>query len=43
MAGFREIEKQFFPLQKIQDVIDLFKHELKDDEPNLTLLSIVLW
>ncbi|XP_071161785.1 menin-like [Mytilus edulis] len=42
MAGLREIEKQFFPLQKIQDVIDLFKNELKDNEPNLTLMSIVL-
>lgn len=42
MAGFREIEKQFFPLQKIEDVIDLFKHELDNSEPNLTLLSIVL-
>ncbi|KAJ8311056.1 hypothetical protein KUTeg_011390 [Tegillarca granosa] len=43
MAGFREREKQYFPLQKIQDVVDLFKDQLTTpDEPNLALLSIVL-
>lgn len=43
MAGFREREKQHFPLQSIQDVVDLFKDQMNDsDEPNLALLSIVL-
>ncbi|OWF51452.1 menin-like [Mizuhopecten yessoensis] len=43
MAGFRENEKQHFPLQSIQDVVDLFRDQLTgSDEPNLPLLSIVL-
>jgi menin len=42
MAGFREA-KQHFPLQKIQDVVDLFKDQLERvDEIDLSLLSIVL-
>ena len=42
MAGF-EKEKQYFPLQKIQDVLDLFKYQLSDrSNINLSLLSIVL-
>jgi len=43
MAGFREREKDHFPLQSIEDVVDLFRSQLTDsDEPNLALLSIVL-
>ncbi|KAK3093456.1 hypothetical protein FSP39_015925 [Pinctada imbricata] len=43
MAGFRDREKQFFPLQNIGDVVKLFKDQLtSDEEPNLPLLSIVL-
>ncbi|XP_033734093.1 menin-like [Pecten maximus] len=43
MAGFRESEKQRFPLQSIQDVVDLFRDQLTgSEEPNLPLLSIVL-
>ena len=42
MAGF-EREKQHFPLQKIEDVIDIFKCQLKEkDNVNLSLLSIIL-
>lgn len=43
MAGFRDREKQFFPLQNIQDVVKLFRDQLTcGEEPNLSLLSIVL-
>jgi menin len=43
MAGIREREKQHFPLQSIQDVVDFFKDQLTDsDKPNLALSSIVL-
>lgn len=43
MAGFGEREKQHFPLQNIQDVVDLFKDLLENTpETNLALLSIVL-
>lgn len=42
MAGF-EREKHHFPLQKIEDVIDIFKCQLKEkDNVNLSLLSIIL-
>lgn len=42
MAGFLR-EKQHFPLQKIQDVVDLFKDQLKNRESiDLGLLSLVL-
>ena len=42
MAGFY-VAKQHFPLQKIQDVVDLFKYQLERvDEIDLSLLSIVL-
>lgn len=42
MAGF-ETEKQHFPLQKIQDVVDLFKEQLtRTNGIDLSLLSIVL-
>ena len=42
MAGF-ELEKQHFPLQRTQDVVDLFKEQLnKNENVNLSLLSIVL-
>ena len=42
MAGF-ESEKLHFPLQKIQDVVDLFKGQLTGtSDINLSLLSIVL-
>ena len=43
MAGFRDADKQHFPLQNIQDVVDLFRDHLeKCAQPNLSLLSIVL-
>lgn len=43
MAGFRDKEKQFFPLQNVQDVVKLFRDQLTcGEEPNLSLLSIVL-
>lgn len=42
MAGF-EREKQHFPLQKIDDVLDIFNCQLKEKENvNLSLLSIIL-
>lgn len=42
MAGF-DAAKQHFPLQKIQDVVDLFKEQLsRTDDIDLSLLSIVL-
>lgn len=42
MAGF-EGAKQHFPLQKIDDVVDLFRDQLNcEDDINLSLLSIVL-
>lgn len=43
MAGFRDREKQHFPLQSIQSAVDLFRDQLANsEEPNLALLSIVL-
>lgn len=43
MAGFREREKRYFPLQNIQSVVNLFRDQLENsDNPNLALLSIVL-
>ncbi|KAL3875111.1 hypothetical protein ACJMK2_038045 [Sinanodonta woodiana] len=43
MAGIRDREKRHFPLQQIQDVVNLFKDQFSDsDEPNLAFLSIVL-
>jgi len=43
MAGFRERDKQTFPLQNVQSVVDLFRNQLTDNaEPDLALLSIVL-
>ncbi|KAL4237425.1 Menin [Mactra antiquata] len=42
MAGF-DLEKQHFPLQKIQDVVDLFRGQLtRDGGIDLSLLSIIL-
>ena len=42
MAGFRE-DKQYFPLENVDSVVDLFKHHLEyNSQPNLALLSIVL-
>lgn len=41
MAG--QTAKQHFPLQKIEDVVDLFKDQLKNtNDVDLSLLSIVL-
>lgn len=43
MAGFRDRDKQHFPLQNIQSVVTLFRDQLEDNhQPNLALLSIVL-
>ena len=43
MAGFRDRDKQHFPLRNIEDAVELFKDQLEySDEPNLALLSIVL-
>ena len=43
MAGLKDRDKQHFPLQSIQDVVDLFSDQLNNsDQPNLTLLSLVL-
>ncbi|KAK7104350.1 menin-like [Littorina saxatilis] len=43
MAGFRDREKQHFPLTSIQAVVDLFSDQLeRGDEVDLALLSIVL-
>ncbi|XP_076464388.1 LOW QUALITY PROTEIN: menin-like [Babylonia areolata] len=43
MAGFRDREKQHFPLTSIQDVVNLFSDQLeRGDEVDLALLSIVL-
>ena len=43
MAGFRHRDKQNFPLQNVQSVVDLFRNHLVDNaEPDLAFLSIVL-
>lgn len=43
MALFRERDKKIFPLRNIPCVLQLFKLQLeKNDEPNLSLLSIVI-
>ncbi|KAK6181370.1 hypothetical protein SNE40_009236 [Patella caerulea] len=43
MAGFRDREKQHFPLESSQAVVDLFIDQLENsDGPNLALLSIVI-
>lgn len=45
MTHIKKLDKidQNFPIKAIEDVVDLFKRELEleDDEPNLTLLSLV--
>ena len=43
MAGFRDRDKQKFPLENLRSVVDLFKGQLSDcKEPDVTLLSLVL-
>ncbi|ESO91932.1 hypothetical protein LOTGIDRAFT_121605 [Lottia gigantea] len=43
MAGFRDREKQHFPLESSQAVVDLFVDQLEcSDGPNLALLSTVI-
>ncbi|XP_013401358.1 menin [Lingula anatina] len=43
MAGFRDRDKQHFPLQSIESVVRLFRDQLHcTDEPNLALLSIII-
>ena len=43
MAAFWERDKQHFPLQNIQSVVNLFRDQLENNEqPNLALLSIIL-
>ena len=43
MAGFRNRDKQTFPLQNVESVVDLFRNHLADNaEPDLAFLSIVL-
>jgi menin len=43
MAGFRDREKQHFPLTSIQSVVDFFADQLdRGDDVDLALLSIVL-
>ena len=43
MAGFKDREKNFFPLTSISSVVNLFKDQLERPEgPNLALLSITL-
>ncbi len=43
MAGFRERDKQRFPLKCLKDVVHLFRDHVDDnEEPDLTLLSILL-
>ncbi|XP_064624012.1 menin-like [Lineus longissimus] len=43
MAGFRDREQQYFPLQDSEAVIRLFKYQLENtDDPNLALLSIIV-
>lgn len=43
MEGFRDGDKQRFPLQDISSVVDLFNNQLETtDQPNLALLSIIV-
>ncbi|XP_018319824.1 menin [Agrilus planipennis] len=43
MAGFRGIDKAFFPIKNVSSVIEIFKHQLeKVSEPDLALLSIIV-
>lgn len=43
MAGFREVDRQHFPLDDIPSIVRLFKQQLESSsEPNLALLSIVV-
>ncbi|XP_072887356.1 LOW QUALITY PROTEIN: menin [Hemitrygon akajei] len=40
--GLKSTQAAFFPICSIVDVVKLFEFELKKDEPDLTLLSLVL-
>lgn len=43
MAGFREVDRQQFPLQDISSIVGLFKQQLESSyEPDLALLSIIV-
>ncbi|XP_069691817.1 menin [Periplaneta americana] len=43
MAGFREVDRQHFPLEDIPSIVRLFKQQLESSsEPDLALLSIVV-